>query len=340
MLNWYLETGENSDVVMSSRIRLTRNIKEIPFINKMRKEDFTKVLNITKNAISEIGYGLKFILLKDLDEITRHSLVEKHLISPEFISNREEYKAVAINDEENISIMINEDDHIKIQVFSAGQSLKDTLDLALEIDKKLDEKINYAYSDTFGFLTNCPSNVGTGLKASVMVHLPALARTGNIGKIFDIISGFDMNVRGIYGTNTVSKGNLYQISSKKTLGVSEDETIKKLNVITEKIIEQEKLARKILLKNCLELEDRLYRLYGALAYCKTISYEECESILSEIRLGVDLGIIKELTDLKINKISLYSKPATLQKMLGEELGTYERDIKRAEMIKNIIKEEN
>lgn len=338
MANWYLETGNNSEVVISSRIRLTRNIKEIPFINKMKKEDFKKVLNITENAINSIGYGLRFMLLKNMDDLTKFSLVEKHLITPEFALNKNGYGAFAINEEENISIMINEEDHIRIQVFSAGENLNELLNLAMEIDKKLEEHINYAYNDKFGFLSNCPTDAGTGLKASTMVHLVGLSKTGNIRKILDVVSGFDMNVRGIYGEGTISQGDMFQISSKQTLGISEEETIKKLGIITEKVIEQEKLARDILTKNSIELEDRVYRLFGLLSNCRKISYEECVKILSEIRLGVELGIIKELTDAKVNKIELYTKPNSLQKYLGKELESYERDIERAKIIKNIIDE--
>ena len=338
MANWYLETGNNSEVVISSRIRLTRNIREIPFINKMKKEDFEKVLSITENAINSIGYGLKFMLLKNMDDITKFSLVEKHLITPEFALNKNGYGALAINDEENISIMINEEDHIRIQVFSAGENLNELLNLAMEIDKKLEKHINYAYNDKFGFLSNCPGDAGTGLKASCMVHLVGLSKTGNIRKILDVVGGFDMNVRGIYGEGTVSQGDMYQISNKQTLGISEEETIRKLGIITEKVIEQEKLARDILTKNSIELEDRVYRLFGLLSNCRKISYEECAKILSEIRLGVDLGIIKELTDAKVNKIELYTKPNSLQKHLGKELESYERDIERAKLIKQIIEE--
>lgn len=331
-MNWYLESGKNSDIVESSRIRIARNIKGIPFVNKMRKEDFEKVLDIMENAIDNLGYGLKYIRLKDIDDLTKLSLVEKHVITPELAFNKGEFGAFAINEEENISIMINEDDHIRIQVFSAGEDLKAMLDLAIEIDEKLGKQINYAYNEKFGFLSNCPTNVGTGLKASVMVHLPALARTENIRKILDVVNRFDMNIRGIYG-------DIYQISNKQTLGISEEETIRKISVITEKVMEQEKLARNILLKNSIELEDRVYRLYGILANCRKLTYEECSKILSEVKLGVDLGIIKELTDSKLKKIELYAKPANLQKYLGETLEAYDRDIKRTEVIKRIIQEE-
>ena len=338
MANWYLETGNNSEVVVSSRVRLTRNVKEIPFINRMKKEDFEKVLECAENAINSIGYGLKFMLIKNMDDITKQSLVEKHLITPELAVNKNGYGALAINDEENISILINEEDHIRIQVFSAGENLKELLNLALEIDKKLESKINYAYNNKFGFLSNCPRDAGTGLKASTMVHLVGLAKTANLRKVLDVISGFDMNVRGAYGENTTDQGVMYQISNKQTLGISEEETIRKVSIITEKVIEQEKLAREMLTKNSLELEDRVYRLYGLISNCRKISYEEALKIVSEIKLGVDLGIIKELTDWKVNKIALYIKPANLQKYLGKTLEGYDEEIERAKMIKQIIQE--
>jgi len=338
MSNWYLESGKESDVVLSTRIRLARNITEIPFINKITKEQAEEVNSIMKQAIEKVGYGLKFIRLKDVDDITKLSLVEKHILSPEFALNDNETKSIAINDEENICIMINEEDHLRIQVLSSGLNLKDSLNLAIELDKKLEQNVNYAYSDKYGFMTSCPTNVGTGLRASVMVHLPALTRTGNINKVLNVVNGFDMNIRGIYGEGTNSKGNIYQISNKQSLGISEEEIIKNLEIITDRIIEQERLARKILTKDSLNLEDTLYRTYGILTNCRKISSEECNKMLSEIRLGVDLGIIQELTDLKVNKLELYTKPANLQKFIGETLNAYERDIKRAEVIKGIIKE--
>jgi len=339
-LNWYLQSGKESDVVLSTRIRLARNIREIPFVNKITKQQREEVNSIMKQAVEKAGYGLKFIKLKDIDDITKLSLVEKHILSPEFALNENETRAIAINDEENICIMINEEDHLRIQVLSSGLNLKDSLNLAIELDKKLEQNVNYAYSDKYGFMTSCPTNVGTGLRASVMVHLPALTKTGNINKVLNVVNGFDMNIRGIYGEGTNSKGNIYQISNKQSLGISEEEIIKNIQIITDRIIEQERLARKILTKDSLNLEDTLYRTYGVLTNCRKISSEECNKILSEIRLGVDLGIIRELNDLQVNKLEIYTKPANLQKFVGETLNAYERDIKRAEVIKEIIRGEN
>ena len=281
-------------------------------------------------------YGLKFIRLKDLDDITKMTLVENHLISPDFALKHEDTGAIAINDDENICIMINEEDHLRLQVFGSGLDIQNCLDLAIEIDKKLQNNLNIAYNDKYGFLTACPTNTGTGLRASIMVHLPALSATNNVKKVLEAVNSFDMNIRGLYGEGTKSSGNIYQISNKQTLGTSEEETVKNLITITDKVIEQERLARKILVKNSIDLEDNLYRAYGILTNCKKISSEECNKLLSDIRLGTDLGIIKELTDLKVNKLDLYTKPANLQKFLGKQIDAYERDIKRAEVIKQIL----
>ncbi|MBQ6991909.1 MAG: protein arginine kinase [Clostridia bacterium] len=337
-MNWYLQSGNDSDVVLSTRIRFARNLKELPFVSKCTKKDSEEILRITENAINKLGYGLKFFKLKDLDDITKLSLIEKHLVSPEFILKRNDTGAIAINDDENICMMFNEEDHIRMQAMSAGLDLENTLNLLVEIDEKQEEILNYAYNDKYGFLTSCPTNAGTGMRASVMVHLPALTQTKNIGKVLNIVNSFDMNIRGIYGEGSKSQGNMYQISNKQTLGISEKEIIKNLKIIIDKVVEQERLARKLLEKNQIELEDNVYRAFGILSNCKKITSEECKNLLSKVRLGTDLGIIKEITDLKVNKLETYTKPGNLQKFLGEKLEGYERDIKRAEVIKQIINE--
>lgn len=338
MLNWYLQNGKDSDVVISSRIRLARNISGITFIPKADKQEKQKVEDIMKETVTALGYGLKFMSLKDIDDITRMSLVEKHIISPKFALGKEETGAILLNDEENISIMINEDEHVKIQLLASGLEIENLMNLAIELDEKMQENITFAYHEKYGFLTASPMEVGTGLRASVMVHLPALTMTGNIYKVLEVVNNFGMNIRGVYGEGSNTKGNFYQISNKQTLGISEKEIIKNLKLITEKIIEQERLARKMLGKNSVELEDKVYRSFGTLSNCKKISSQEARELLSDVRLGTDLGIIKELDDLKINKLELYTKPSNLQKFLGNKLDAYERDIKRAEVIKQIIKE--
>ena len=337
-MNWYLQNGKDSDVVISSRVRLARNLDKIPFKTRASKEDMQKVLNKIEEITPSLGYGLKFLKLKDIDDITKLTLIEKHVISPDFAIDKEEIGAILINEEENICIMINEEDHLRLQVFSSGMDLENLKNLIVEIDEKIDGLLDYAFSEQYGYLTACPTNVGTGLRASVMFHLPALTLTGNITKELNVVNGFGMNIRGIYGEGTQSQGDIYQISNNQSLGITENEIIKNLKTITEKVIEQERLARKYLAKNQIELEDRVYRAYGTLAFSKKLTSEECRNLMSIIKLGTDLGIIKELNDSKVSKINLYTQVGNLQKYLGKNLDAYERDIKRSEVIKQIISE--
>ena len=337
-MNWYLDTGENSDIVTSTRIRFARNLSNYRFNRKMTSKEAENMILELENIIPSLGYGLKLLKLKDIDDITKLTLVEKHLISPEFAFKNELESAIIINEEENICIMVNEEDHLRIQVFSSGFNLENLINLGIELDEKLGKLLSYAINEKYGFLTSCPTNVGTGMRASVMIDLPALSKTGNINKILDIINNFGMNIRGLYGENSKIQGNMYQISNKQSLGLTEEEIIKKLKSITEKVIEQERLARSFLGKNTLELEDKVYRNYGILINARKISSEEAINLLSNVKLGVHMGIIKEITDLQIKKLELYIKPANLQKYFGKMLDEYERDVKRAELIKIILKE--
>lgn len=336
-MNWYLQSNENCDVVRSTRIRFARNLSEFKF-NLQSKEELEKLENKIKDNLYSIGYGLKFLKLKNMDDITKMSLVEKNLISPEFVLKRNESGSILINDDENICIMIGGKEHLSIQIFSCGLDLENTLNLAIELDERIGETLGYAINKKYGYLTSSPSDVGTGLRASVMLHLPALSKTKNTRKILEAISSFGMNIRGIYGENSQIQGDIYQISNKQTLGITEKEIVKNLQVIVQKVVEQERQARKLIAKDEIELEDIIYRSYGVLSNCKKISYEEARDLLSDIKLGTDLGILPELTDLKVQKMNLYIKPANLQKYLGQQYEAIERDIKRAEVIKQIINE--
>lgn len=338
MSNWYLQNGKDSDVVISSRVRLVRNLNGFKFLSKCSKEEQEKILEKIKEIVPSLGYGLKYLKLEDIDDVTKLSLVEKHLISPEFVMNNNAKKAIIVNDEENIWIMLNEDDHIKLQVFSSGQELENLMNLAIELDEKIGEILDYSYSKKFGYLATSPINIGTGMKASVIVHLPALTYTGNLSKVLRIVNNFGMSVKGLYGEGTQNQGDMYLISNNQTIGVTEKEIIVNVKNIAEKVIEQERMARKFLGKNSLELEDKVYRAYGVLSYAIKLSSDECKKLLSDVKLGVDLGIIKELDDSKIKKLELYTKSGNLQKYFGKTLEGYEREIKRAEAIKQIIKE--
>ena len=327
-MNWYLQSGKDSDVVTSTRIRFARNLQGFKF-NLKNPKDIEELKNKIKENTYAIGYGLKYLELKDMDDITKLSLVEKNLISKDY-ALKNKTGAILINDEENICIIINDDDHLKVQVFSSGFELENTLNFAIELDKKIEEVLGYATSKKYGYLTSMPTNCGTGLKASVMVSLPALEKTRNIDKVFYNLSNF--------GINILELNNAFEISNKRTLGITEEDIIQNIKVVTEKLIEQERNARKFLDKDKISLEDTIYRSYGLLTNCRKITLEETEKLLSNVKIGTDLGILPELTDSKIQKMYLYSKPANMQKYLGEQYETFERDIKRAEVIKNIIKE--
>ena len=327
-MNWYLQSGKDSDVVTNTRIRFARNLQGFKF-NLKNPKDIEELKNKIKENTYAIGYGLKYLELKDMDDITKMSLVEKNLISKDY-ALKNKTGAILINDEENICIIINDDDHLKVQVFSSGFELENTLNFAIELDKKIEEVLGYATSKKYGYLTSMPTNCGTGLKASVMVSLPALEKTRNIDKVFYNLSNF--------GINILELNNAFEISNKRTLGITEEDIIQNIKVVTEKLIEQERNARKFLDKDKISLEDTIYRSYGLLTNCRKITLEETEKLLSNVKIGTDLGILPELTDSKIQKMYLYSKPANMQKYLGEQYETFERDIKRAEVIKNIIKE--
>ena len=336
-MNWYLQSTDNSDVVKSTRINFLRNIGEFKF-NLEKKEEIEKLENKIKDKLFSIGYGLKYFKLKDMDEITRTSLVEKNLITPEFAFKKVETGSILINDDENICIMIGGKDHLNIQVFSAGLDLENTLNLAIEVDEKIGNALGYAISKKYGYLTSSPSDLGTGLKASVIVYLPALSKTRNTRKIFDAISSFGMSVRGINNDNNQNQGYIYKISNKQTLGITENEIIKNLEVITNTVIEQERQARKLLTKDLIDLEDEIYRSFSIFTNARKISYDESINLLSNIKLGVDLGILDNLNDMQVQKLYLYIKPANLQKYLGEKCERIDIDIKRAEVIKQIINE--
>lgn len=335
-MNWYLETGKDSDIIISSRIRLARNIKDFPFKIKMSKEDKNKLLEKIKFVTPSIGYGLKFLYLKDIDDITKMTLVEKHIISPEIAISKEQDGAILINDEENICIMINEEDHIRLQVFTSGLDLQNTLNLAIEIEQKLDELLKFSANEKYGYLTACPTNVGTALRASVMVHLPALKMTGNLSKLLHIVNSFGMTIRGAYGEESKAKSDIYQISNNQTLGITEKEIVTNLENITKKVMEQEQLARKYLAKNTDDLEDKVYRSFGILTNARKLTSEECDNLLSDVKLGTDLGIIEQLDDNKVKELMLYTKPANLQKRVGKLLDANERDKARTEIIKQIV----
>lgn len=336
MEGWYIEKGPESDVVMSSRVRLARNFRDYPFPFKMKREEGEKVIQKVKDAVFNSSTATTDYEFKDMlkmEPIDKQILVEKHLISPNLMVGRVASAAI-ISKDEKVSIMINEEDHLRIQCLFSGLQLDKAWELCDKIDSLLEENIDYSFSEKFGYLTCCPTNLGTGIRASAMLHLPALTMTGYIRGMLEICGKLGIAVRGIYGENSEALGNLFQISNQITLGQSEEEIINNITNIGNQIINQERTLRSELYKqNPFRFEDKIYRSLGILSNARIISSEESFKLISDVRLGVDMGIIKNIDVTKLNEILLNIQPANLQKNFEKTLSPDDRDIKRAEMIR-------
>lgn len=336
---WLKGTGPSSNIVMSSRTRLARNIDGIPFSNWADRARLEEVLTIAKSAVSSSNYlrDSTFFRLKDLSEVDRLFLVERHLMSPEHARDVE-YKALIVDPKEIVSIMVNEEDHLRIQVMQSGLNLRECWRIIDEIDTELSKKIAYAYSAKWGYLTACPTNAGTGLRGSVMVHLPALVFAGHINRVLQAIAKLGLNVRGLYGEGTEAIGNVFQISNQISLGISEEDIVDNIERMTNQIITREESARKaISTKNRDAIVDRASRAYGTLKSAHIITSNETVALLSAIRLGVDLGIVKDLDRRSVNELFILTQPAHLQKLEGKTLNSNDRDIKRADLIREKLK---
>lgn len=336
---WLKGTGPGSDIVMSSRTRLARNIEKAPFSNHANPKQLEDVLNQAKEAAFSVNFlkNATFFRLKDLSEIDRLFLVERHLMSPEHARDVE-YKGLIVDPKEIVSIMINEEDHLRIQILQSGLNLMECWRITDEIDTELSKKLPYAYSAKWGYLTACPTNSGTGLRGSVMLHLPALVFAGQINKILQAIAKLGLNVRGFYGEGTEAAGNIFQVSNQASMGMTEEDLIESISRIINQTIYREEMTRKsLILKSKDALTDRVSRAYGTLKSAHIISSNETITLLSAIRLGVDLGVVKNLDRRMINELFILTQPAHLQKLEGKTLNAGERDIKRADLIREKIK---
>jgi protein arginine kinase len=335
---WLRGSGPVSDIVMSSRIRLARNLEKHPFATRATKASQGQVLQAVKEALAKSVTLKRPILLEmgDLDEVDRQFLVERHLVSREHIVHAD-HKGVAIGAGEVVSIMVNEEDHLRIQVMQSGLNLQDAWSIIDAIDDELSETLPYAYSSDWGYLTCCPTNTGTGMRASVMAHLPALVIAKQINKVLHTITKLGLTARGLYGEGTEASGNFFQISNQVALGRSEEEIIENLERILREVIHQEQAAREALLTgNRVQLEDRIWRAFGILQHAKTMSSGEALDLLSAVRLGVDLELMNGLTRHKVNELFIFSQPAHLQKLEGKALSAKERDTKRAALIRSTL----
>lgn len=328
---WLRGSGPNSDIVVSSRIRLARNLADFPFIRKCTGLDraaIEKTLRETITAIKEWG-DITYIDVNSLDEMDRMFLVERQLISREH-AGADGSRGVAIDNNESFSLMVNEEDHLRIQVMQSGLDLKSAWELVNRIDDLIEEEVTFAYHDRLGYLTACPTNVGTGMRVSAMLHLPALVITDQIEKAFRGLQKMSLAVRGFYGEGSQAIGDFYQISNQVTLGQSEEELIGEVEDATPALIEYERKAREFLVNGGdKDLHDRVSRAYGTLCSAKQISNEETMRLLSSVRMGVNLGLIEDVEIPTVNKLFIHTQPAHLQKLRGSELGSADRKIERA-----------
>ncbi|SDK58814.1 protein arginine kinase [Sediminibacillus albus] len=341
---WMKEQGPDSDIVMSSRIRLARNFEQIPFPIIAESDDLEKVLTFIHNEYENKSFStyndLALVKMRELKPIEKRVLVEKHLISPHLAENDQEAAAL-ISKNEQVSVMVNEEDHIRIQLYFPGFQLEKALEQAFTFDDWLEEKINYAFDENRGYLTSCPTNVGTGMRASVMMHLPALALTQKINRMIPAISQLGLVVRGIYGEGSEAIGNIFQISNQITLGKSEHDIVQDLQSVVNQLINQERKARQLLVEQSeTELEDRVFRSYGILQHSRIIESKEAAKCLSDVRLGIDVGYIEDISKSILNELMILSQPGFLQHYAQKSLSPKERDILRASLIRERFKLEN
>ncbi|MCL0101034.1 protein arginine kinase [Peptococcaceae bacterium] len=334
-IHWLTSNGPERDVIVSSRVRIARNLANIPFPGVMFDADAESIFHAVKLAVAKRN-DIEFIWLRELSDAEREILMEKHLISPDLLENYEK-KAVMLSEDETISIMLNEEDHLRIQSLLPGLQLERAWNLVNELDDLLEETLGYAFCEQLGYLTSCPTNVGTGLRASAMLHLPALNIINQINSIMSTVSKLRLAVRGLYGEGSEAKGNLYQVSNQITLGHTEEEILKNLNSVIKQIIDKERKARKALYEEQrYYLEDRVFRAYGTLKYARLLTSNESMNLISDVKLGANLKII-DVDPNVLNELMIITRLSYLTKYAGKKLDSHKRDILRAELVRSKLK---
>jgi len=337
--SWMQGTGPEAEFVISTRVRLARNISNYTFPSLAADEQLESIYNLAEAIFRENQDkppGFRFLNIHTLSQVYRQALVEKHLISP-MLSQQTRSRALALADDEIISIMVNEEDHFRIQCIMSGLQLEQAWLEASRYDDLLEAQVDYAFHEELGFLTACPTNVGTGLRVSVMLHLPALVITRRISQILNTINQVNLTVRGLYGEGTDMVGNIFQLSNQITLGQSEEEIWQNLYSVTQQLINQEKKAREQLLNEGREkLEDRAGRALGILLHARLLTSQDAMQFLSDLRLGTDLGLLKKIPVKALNDLFIITRPGCLQYLKGRSLSAYERDLERAHQVKKIL----
>ena len=332
---WLRGSGPDTDVVVSSRIRLARNLAGFPFVSKLAKEEEEDIIDLVEESVFRTS-SLKdtlFIRYRDVTELDKQFLLERHLISREHAVEQGE-KAVAVSPKEVVSVMILEEDHLRLQVFQSGFNIAETWRITEEIINELESSLPFSFHADLGYLTACPTNVGTGIRASCMLHLPSLVLTKQVNKVLQALAKLNLAARGLYGEGSQAAGNFFQISNQITLGQNEEEIISGLEKVIRQMIAHEKEARQYLLeKRKAKFEDQIWRALGTLKSARVVSSGEAVQLLSLVRLGVDLHFVANLTYSELNNLFLLIQPAHLQKLYSRALGSSERDIRRADLIR-------
>ncbi|MEY2482559.1 MAG: protein arginine kinase [Verrucomicrobiota bacterium] len=336
---WLRGEGPHHQIVISSRVRLARNLKQRAFPGWAKKAERTQILELIKPRVEELPEMQDSFseLLQDLSALEKQVLVERHLISREHAA-KSVGSAVIMNRRQTLSIMINEEDHLRMQSIRSGLQLKSAFKLVDKVDSTLEGKLDFAYDTRLGYLTACPTNVGTGMRASAMLHLPGLVLSEMINQVIQAVNKIGLAVRGLYGEGTEAMGNLFQISNQTTLGEKEDEIVNRLSKVIETIIEKEHDARQMLIqKKSNTLWDQIGRAYGVLTFAHAMTSKEALNLLSIIKLGVDLGAFPEDRRLPIDELFIDTQPAHLQKSSQQKLNAEERDHLRAQIIRERLR---
>jgi len=335
---WMAGGGRDNDVVISSRVRLARNIAGHRFVNRASLEERRELADQLRGVIegASIAPDLEYIDLEQIADIDRVLLVERHLISRE-LAETDGPRGVAIAQSETLSIMVNEEDHLRMQILEGGFELDAAWQAISSVDDVIEKGVPYAFDAQYGYLTACPTNIGTGVRVSVMLHLPALTMTRELQRVFNAAAKIDFIVRGLYGEGTQSHGDFFQVSNQKTLGRSEQEILSSLGVVIPQIVRYERKVRHAMFsEHRCQVEDRIWRAYAILRNARTISSEEALHLLSQVRLGQNLGVLEEIDPMVVNKLFILTRPAHLQKMEGRELAPQERDMVRADFLRNSL----
>ncbi len=328
---WYKSSGPDGDVVISTRVRLARNLDSYPFPCRISEKQQAEINDKVKSILlTHDTFGFRYIDMSSLSDIEALSLAEKRLVSPDFIKNRQG-RALILSEDETVSIMLGEEDHIRIQVMRAGFELAECYETADKVDRILDTHLRYAFDEKLGFLTECPTNLGTGLRASVMMHLPAAQEAGVLSQIMATVAKIGLTIRGTYGEGSSPLGAMYQLSNQVTLDISEQSAINNLKSISAQIMEQERTYRDAMVKN-ITAEDKINRAYGTLKHSRVMDAKESISLLSAVRLGAATGLLNQIDLGDINGLCIDTQPASLSLVTGAQASS-DRDIKRSTLLR-------